>query len=145
MLIRNKGGIGVVNCELGVLHGRMKCRLLGQDQMPKWGAGGRIACADAKANLAALHEDNRMVTILSRWRCGQPKNVLRFDLPHDLLEAECGEVVALVHNDMTIVRYKVLDLALVLQTLEQRHIDNPCPGILSARDLADRLCREIKK
>jgi len=43
MLIRNKGGIGFVNCELGVLHGRTKGRLLGQDEMLEWGARGRIA------------------------------------------------------------------------------------------------------
>jgi hypothetical protein len=109
------------------------------------GAAGRLAGAHTEPDGTALHENDRVVAVFPRGRSGQSGNVSPSGLSHDLFEAECGNVMALVNDDVPILGDKILHFAFAMETLEQRHIDETGARYLSASNLSDRLSREIQE
>ena len=60
----------------------------------------------------ALHEDDRMVTVPARDRRGQAEDVFRLGQARDGLEADGGDMVALVDHELAVIGDDVIDLAL---------------------------------
>ena len=50
----------------------------------------------------ALHEDDRMVAVLARDGGGQPRDESRLRPTDDLLEALGGQMMAFIHDEMTV-------------------------------------------
>ena len=63
-----------------------------------------------------------MVAILARDRRRQARDELRLSLAGNLLEALGGEMVAFVHNQMSIVAHEIIDDAVSDHALNHRHI-----------------------
>ena len=78
---------------------------------------------DAMAYRSTLHEDDRVMTILTRDGSGKSKHVARLRAPSDQLEARCREMVALVDDQMTVFPDNIGDDAFAHQTLDDRDID----------------------
>jgi hypothetical protein len=86
--------------------------------VPKRRACSGIARAEIEPHRAALHEYDRMVTVLAVGRRSHAKHVFGFDLLHDLLKAESRNVVAFINNDVSVFGDKVLNFAFTLQALK---------------------------
>jgi len=71
---------------------------------PPGGLGARI---NAMPNRAALHEDNRMMTIFAGHGRGQSEDVARLRSAGHKLKTRRRKMMALVDNQMTVVRYHV--------------------------------------
>ena len=85
------------------------------------------------------------MAVLSSRRRGQANDELRFDLPHDLFEAEGGQVMALVGDYLPVLGNTVLHFTFTLQALKQGYIDQSGPLVLAANDLTDGFRRKIQK
>ena len=66
--------------------------------------GGRLRLGiDAMTHRAALHEDDRMVAVLAGDGGGQARDESGLRPADDLLEALGGQMVALIHDQMSVV------------------------------------------
>ncbi len=70
----------------------------------------------------ALHEDDRVVTVLSGHGRRQPENEPRLGLSRDPLEAVRRQVVALVDDQVAVVGHAIVDDTLLDQALNHRDI-----------------------
>jgi hypothetical protein len=134
-----------VNRELGRVGRRMETGISRERQVPKKRVCSGIARAEIEVNRAALHEYDRMVTVLAVRRRSQAKHVFGFDLLHDLLKAESRNVVAFINNDMPVFGDKVLHFAFTLQALKQGDVDASAAGCFAASDLPDCLYGKIQE
>ena len=77
-------------------------------------AGGRLCLGvHAVPNRTALHEDDWMMTILTRDGRGQPEDESCLGLASHLLEAMGGEVVAFIGDEVPVPIDTVVDHALL--------------------------------
>ena len=93
----------------------------------------------------ALHEDDRMMAVLASDRGGQSQDESRLGPADDLLEAAGREMVALVDDEMTVLRHAILDDALAHQALNDGHVQRTGRFLAAAADAADRLGRQVEK
>jgi len=85
--------------------------------------GSRLcSCVDMVAHRPALHEDNRVMAVLSRDGSGQPRDEFRLRPTDYLLKALGGQMVTFVHNEMAVFSHTILDDALAHQALNDRYI-----------------------
>src|SRR5258708_21113319 len=96
---------------------------------------GCLTGAEIETHGATMHEDDRMMAVFSNWRGRQSYYKPCFDLPHDLLEAECGHMVALVDNHVTVLGHEVLYLTFAVKALQQSHVDDSRASQFPAGDL----------
>ena len=64
------------------------------------------------SNRPTLHEDDRLLTVPADRCCGEPEDVACFDAFEDGVERDCADMVALVHDDLTVVLDQWINLAL---------------------------------
>ena len=74
-------------------------------------------------NWTALHEDDRMVAVLSCDRCRQSHDESCLGLACHLLETVRRQVMALVDDDMTVLGYAVSHDALANETLDNADVN----------------------
>src|SRR6266567_8664578 len=67
---------------------------------------------NAMANGTALHENDRMMSVLSRDGCGQTGDKLRPGPASDHFKTVGREVVTFINDDMAVVSYAVVHAAL---------------------------------
>jgi hypothetical protein len=114
-------------------------RLLRHDNVTEWSARRDITGTQIKSDRTALHEDDRVMAVLSSWSRRQPDHVLGLNLVHDLFKADCRKMVALVHDQMPVLGNEILDFSFPLQTLYQANINNTGSRRFAAADVANRL------
>ena len=94
--------------------------------MVREGPGCRLASGiDAIPDRTALHEDNRMVTVLACHGRGQAGDKLGLRSPCHELKAAGREMVAFIDNEIPISPDLVVHHAFANQALDQRDIDDP--------------------
>src|SRR5579864_5982306 len=93
----------------------------------------------------ALHEDDRVVTVLACHRGGQPEDEARFCLPRHLLEAVRRDMVTFIDDEVAVIGHKIVDDALADQALNQGDIEQPGWSPSTAADAADRFRGEAQK
>src|SRR5262249_12811437 len=93
----------------------------------------------------ALHQDDRMMTVLTKWRSRQTEHVTRPHLAQDLFETERGKVMALIDDHLPIFSYDVVHHALAIQALEKRDVDRASRPPATRTDLANIFQRKIQK
>jgi hypothetical protein len=98
LFVGNECGVRVVNCEIRDFGWDSETGGPRQYKVPKGRALGGFTGAEIEPYWSALHENDRVVSVFSARRRGRANNEFRFDLPHDLLETEGGQVVTLVHD-----------------------------------------------
>jgi len=106
---------------------------------------GHRAGAHTEPSRAALHVDDRMVTVFSRRGRRETNDVLGLHLLHNLLEGKRRDMVALVDNHLTVLGDKILYLVFAVQALNDRNIHVSGPVHLPAADLPDRFLRQIQE
>ena len=106
---------------------------------------GLRLCAGPEPDGTALHEHDRMVTVPARDRCGQAEDIFHLRPARDRLEADGGDMVALVNHEMPVIGDDVVHLPLAHQALDDGDIDDAARLAPAAADLPDRGCREIEK
>ena len=99
------------------------------------------AGAQAEADWATLHTDDRVVSVFSRWRGRQSHNIPSFYLLHHLLKRERGDVMTFINNDLTILGDEVLNLLLAMKALHNGNVHNAGSLRFSASDLANSIRR----
>ena len=93
------------------------------------GALGRLPFGiDAEPHRAALHEDNRVVAVLTGDRRRQAEDVFRLAAPRHRLEADRRQMVAFVDDQLAIFADDVIDLALAGQTSRIAAISSSSEG-----------------
>jgi hypothetical protein len=84
--------------------------------------GGLDARLDTVADRSTLHENDGMMTILARDRSGQTQDVSRLRTSRHQLKARRREMMALVNDEMTVVRHQIRYFAATHEALDQREI-----------------------
>ena len=89
------------------------------------------------ASWPALHENDRLLAITAD-RCGrQAEHVFGFGLLQNRIEGCRADVMAFVHNHVTVVFDQRIDFTLTRQRLHQRDVDFSSRLGLAATDGAD--------
>lgn len=96
-------------------------------------------------NRATLHEDDWMVTIFAGHRRGQSEDIARFRPADHKLKARRRKMMALIDNQMTLVRYHVGYFTSAHEALDQCDINDTSRLAASAADNADILRIDIEK
>jgi hypothetical protein len=87
---------------------------------------------------AALHVDDRLVAVAPVGSSRQPDDEACPRLGEHSLERDGGKVVALVDDDVAVVRDEFVDLVVADEALDHGHVDPTRHAALPAPDLADR-------
>ena len=101
--------------------------------------------AHAEPDRATLHIDNWMVPIFSCRGSGQTDDIFCFHLLHHLLKRKRRYVVAFIDDDLTVFSNKVLYGFFLIEALNHRDIDAPCPAHVSAADMPNRDCGHFQE
>src|SRR6266853_1788264 len=88
LLVGHQCGIGVVNSEIRDLGWHPETCVPRQYQVAKGRALSGVTGTHVESNGSALHENDRVMPVLSSRSRGQADDKLRFDLPHDLFATE---------------------------------------------------------
>jgi hypothetical protein len=96
-------------------------------------------------NWAALHEDNRMVTVLACDGGRQADDEWGFSLPCNLLETVRRQVVALVDDHMAVLGDPLIDYALADETLDYGDVNPSSRSSSSSAESSDRFRRDVEK
>jgi hypothetical protein len=124
---------------------QLKLRRLSLDAVnnsPPRRLGTRI---NAMPNRAALHEDDRMMTIFAGHRRGQSEDIARFPPADRKLKTRRRKMVALIDNQMTVVRHHVGYLTSAHEALDQRDINDASRLTASGADNTDVLRIDIEE
>ena len=87
---------------------------------------GQGLCARPETHRAALHEHDGVVAVLARHGRRQPQHVPDLCPARDLLEADCGEMVALVDDEMAVVGDDVVYLVAAHEALDDGNVNDAC-------------------
>ena len=113
--------------------------------MPERALPGLRLRARPEPDRTALHEDDRMVAVPARDRRREPEHVFRLRAAGDGLEADGGDMVALVDHEMPVVGDDVVHLALAHQALYDADIDDAAGLAPAAADPSDSRCGKIEE
>jgi hypothetical protein len=100
------------------------CRLH-EDDMFERPAGGLHLRVHAIPYRPALHEDNRVVTVLSRDGCREPRHEPRLGLTSHAFEALCREMVTLVDDQVAVLADPIVDDTFLHQALDDGDVHLP--------------------
>jgi hypothetical protein len=89
------------------------------------------------ADWATLHEDDGVVPILPSDRGGQPENELGFGASGDALEADCGQMMTFIDDEMPVLGDEVVDFAIPNQALDHCDVDDAARLALAATNHAN--------
>ncbi|EXI75345.1 MAG: hypothetical protein AW07_01246 [Candidatus Accumulibacter sp. SK-11] len=94
---------------------------------------------------SALHEDDRVMPVLAGHGRRQAKDIPGLRSPDQLLKARRRQVMAFVHDQMTVVPDTVIDHAGADEALDQRHVERAVRLVAAAADAADGLGRQSQE
>ena len=90
-------------CRVDIVNGRLaflsRCRKAGvpaDEAVPQQFLGLRVLLADGVPYGAALHEDDRLLTVAPIWCGSEANHIASLNLPQHLLEGDRRKVVAFV-------------------------------------------------
>ena len=129
-----------LHADVRISEGRRMERSWADHHAVRKGALGRLLLGvNAVSNRTAVHEDDRVMTILARQGGRQPRDVSRLGTSGNLLEAGRREMMAFVHDQMPVPANSIVHHAVAHQALHQCHIQ--CAGglLLPSPDATDGL------
>ena len=97
------------------------------------------------SNRTALHEDDRMVTVLACDGCRQANDKSGFGLAYHLLETVRRQVMALIDDHMAVLSDAVIYYAFSDETLNDADVNLSSRSISSSADSSDRFRRDIEE
>jgi len=84
-----------------------------------------------------LHKDDRVMSVFSGHRRGQSEHKFRLGCSWYRFEADRGQMVTFVDDDVPIMTYEVRDLSLATKALDERDVDDAGGLALAAADHPD--------
>src|SRR5262249_25981768 len=106
---------------------------------------GLLSSVHAVAHWAALHEHNRVVSVLPRHRRRQPGYEPGFCAARHQLETVRRQVMAFVYHQVAVSSHPILHHALADEALHERHINGARRLLPAAADSPDGLYRYPQK
>jgi hypothetical protein len=124
---------------------RLECCGLNEHEMLE-GARRRL-CASIylMSNRTALHEDDRMVTVLACDSCRQAKDESGPGLTRNLFETVRRQMVAFVNDHVAVIGDEVSDHALADETLNDADVNPSGRSTSASADSTDRFGRYIEE
>src|ERR1700686_5287271 len=101
--------------------------------------------AHVEANWSTLHKDDRVMPVFAGRGRGQSDDVLCFHLSQHSLKSEGRDVVAFIHDHLTIFGNQVFYLGLSDQALNDCYVYAPSSRSLASADLTDVLGAQPKE
>lgn len=111
----------------------------------KWPEYGLRFCVHLAADWPALPEDDGVMTILAGDRRRQPTNEPRLGATCDLLNAACGQMVAFVDDEVSILGEGIVDGSFTNQTLNERHMHHAAWLAAPAADAPNSRGRSVQE
>ena len=98
-------------------------------------------CIHQVADRTALHKDDWVMAVFTHRSGRQSVNILCFDRFEHAFKGEGRNMMALIHNDRSVLRYKGFDRLFfsLKQRLHNGSIADPAAGILSAANLTNQV------
>ena len=127
------------------LAGHAKAGRANQHLMGERPAGRLPPGVHAMPDGAALHEQGRVLAVLSGHGCRQPGDVPRLGSVGDLRETGRRDVVAFVHHHVTVVRDAVVHLPIPDQALNHGDVDPALELLATAAQTTDLTFRNVEK
>ena len=91
------------------------------------GAGRSLGAGiDAIPHRSTLHENDGMVSVLSRYRGGKTHDIAGLGAAGDPFKTLSGEVMTFIEDQLAVVAHEVKHFAFFDETLNQRDIENSC-------------------
>ena len=125
--------------------GRLEGGRLNEHEMLEWARRGLCASIDPMSNRTALHEDDRMVTILACDGGRQAKDESGLGVPCNLFETVRRQMVAFVDDHVAIIGDEISDHALPDETLNDADVDPSSRSTSASADSTDLFGRYIKE
>ena len=147
-IVRNQFIVEIVELDSHIRIGRsQRAKRRGTDmhRVLKGAGSGLRFRIDAMTHGSALHEDDRMVAVLACDGGGQPRDKLRLCTANYLLEAVGRQMMALIHDKVTVFRHLIADVALTHQTLNDGDVQRARRLLSAAANPAYRLWRQAEK
>ena len=116
---------------------RVESRRTHPDVVGKRSLCGLLARTDSMADRSALHENDWVVPVLAGHGRRQAKDIPGLRSPDQLLEARRRQVMAFVHDQMTVFPDAVIDHARADEALDQRYVERAVRLVAAAADAAD--------
>ena len=101
---------------------RLKARRVDHYLMGKGSRSSLLAGVDTMPHGAALHENDRVLSVLSRQSGGQPERVSGLRPPSNRLEAARRQVVTFIHDQLSVMGHFIADRPIPAPALDQRHV-----------------------
>jgi len=120
LLVSRSRRVQLLDARCAAIHFRLKLRVTDDEFVRERALGCLALCINREANGAELHIGDGMVTIPALPSCSEPNDVARFNLGKHALERRRRQVVALVDDDLPVVRDQILDLLTAHKALDHR-------------------------
>lgn len=124
---------------------RLECCGLNEHEMLEGARRGLCTGIDLVSNRTALHEDDRIVTILACDGCRQAKYELGPCLACNLFETVRRQMVAFVDDHVAVIGDEVSDHALADEALNDADVDPSSRSTSASADSTDRCGRYLEE
>src|SRR6266853_2712424 len=105
----------------------------------------RLFRIDLISDGTALHENDRMMSVLACSSRRKTKNVFAFERAGDGFETDRRKMVTFVDDQMNIIRNDIIHRPLFDEALDQSHVDDTGRFALAATDHAYLSRRNVEK
>ena len=113
--------------------------------MLEWASERLRLCAGLVTDWAALHENNGMVPVPASYSGGKSKHKLRSCFARHRLKTHRRQVMALVDNQMSVVRHQISHDITAHQTLQHGHVNHTAGIAFTASNPSDCGVLKIEK
>ena len=96
-------------------------------------------------DIAEVHQNKRMLPVPADKRSREPQPVMGGAFSDNALKRSGGNMVALIHNNMTVILYPFLNCVFFYQALHYRNINNAGQFLFVTAETADVLFGNTKK
>ena len=131
LLVVNESSRIFLNRSIRIFHGKVSCSA---DQLVLELRSGFLALRMHRIpDRSALHMDDRLMPVAPIRRCRQTDNISRFDLVQDTLKGNSRQMMAFIHDHLTITGDHITDFILSDKALDHGNIQYsvrlvlPCP------------------
>src|SRR3989339_289611 len=102
---------------------RLKARVSDDKRVVKRSTSSLAFCIHCKPNRSNLHVKDRMMSITSLRRCCKAYDVAGFYLGKDTFKANCGCVMNLILNHLTVISNEVSHITFSDKALNHGHVE----------------------
>jgi len=121
---------------LGLLFDR-ELGLADNERLYKWALCVLVSRIHSEPRRTELHVEDRLLTVPATWSCSESRDKPRLHFRKDALERNGRDVVAFIHDNVSIASHKVSYAAKANQALNHGNVDLAGRSVFSSTDLPD--------